>query len=41
MERNILEYVKETRELLATSEILGAQTARAAALQEKLEFIHE
>lgn len=37
MERNILEYVKETRELLATSEILGAQTARAAALQEKLE----
>ena len=37
MERNILEYVKETKELLATSEILGAQTARAAALQEKLE----
>ncbi len=37
MERNILEYVKETRELLATSEILGTQTARAAALQEKLE----
>jgi GTP-binding protein EngB required for normal cell division len=37
MERNILEYVRETKELLATSEILGAQTARAAALQEKLE----
>ena len=37
MERNILEYVKETRELLASSELLGAQTARAGALQEKLE----
>ena len=37
MERNILEYVKETQELMATSEILGAQTARAAALREKLE----
>ena len=37
MERNILEYVKETKELLCTSEILGAQAARAAALQEKLE----
>ncbi len=37
MERNILEYVKETEELLGTSEILGAQTARAAALREKLE----
>ncbi|MBR3718342.1 MAG: dynamin family protein, partial [Firmicutes bacterium] len=37
MERNILEYVKETEELLSTSEILGAQTARAAGLREKLE----
>ncbi len=37
MEKNILEYVKEVRGLLAGQELLGAQTARAAALQEKLE----
>lgn len=34
---NILDIVKQTEELMGSSEILGAQTARMAALREKLE----
>lgn len=37
MDREIIEYVKETAELAASCELLGAETARLRALLEKLE----
>ena len=36
MENNILNYIEETQALLETSELLGAESSRAAALAEKL-----
>lgn len=36
MEKNILKYIEETETLLESSELLGAEAARASALAEKL-----